>query len=239
MDLSSARQNNEGKQTLFVTVVSTVMLVSMMFLVVDCEVLVPQQGWSQRWGPLVPHEKFPGDCGICHVSEKWDVLRENFSFDHEKETGHPLVGAHTGAACLRCHNDRGPVEAYVTRGCGGCHADPHKSNLGFECTRCHDENTWRPGGLITEHARTRFPLLGAHISAPCESCHERAPVQDFRGAPTQCDLCHQDDLQRASSPNHLAAGWTRNCDTFSRTEVSDHGTEYRRHPDEEASDGIL
>ena len=177
----------------------------------NCRLDAPRQGWSRRWGPLVPHKTFPADCGICHVTQGWNVLRKDFSFDHEKETGYPLKGAHAGAACLRCHNDRGPVQSYIARGCGGCHPDPHTSSLGLDCQRCHEQIRWRPTGLIAEHARTRFPLFGAHAVAPCENCHPGAPAGQFRGAPVQCDLCHRAELARATSPDHAASGWITDC----------------------------
>ena len=181
-------------------------------ILVNCRPSAPRQGWSRKWGPLVPHNNFPGDCGICHVPDRWDLLREDFSFDHAKETGYPLEGAHAQAACLRCHNDRGPVQVYVARGCGGCHPDPHTGTLGLDCQKCHEQTDWRPTGLISEHALTRFPLFGAHVAAPCESCHPGAPAGQFRGAPTECDLCHRADLARATSPSHAASGWTTRCD---------------------------
>jgi hypothetical protein len=175
----------------------------------NCRLDAPRQGWSRRWGPVVPHQSFPGDCGVCHVTERWDVLRKDFSFDHEKVTGYPLKGAHAGAACLRCHNDRGPVQFYAARGCGGCHPDPHTSSLGLNCERCHDQTSWRPTGLIAEHARTRFPLFGAHAVAPCERCHPE-PCRPILG-PVACDLCHRADLARATAPDHAASGWTNGC----------------------------
>ena len=115
---------------------------------------------------------------LCHVTEGWDVLRKDFSFDHEKVTGYPLQ-AHAEAACLRCHNDRGPVQFYA-RGCGGCHPDPHTSSLGLNCERCHGQPNWRPTGLIAEHARTRSPC-----SAPTPwrlvRLSSGAPAGQFRG----------------------------------------------------------
>jgi hypothetical protein len=180
---------------------------------VNCRSEGPRQGWNKKkWGPVVPHHRFPADCGICHVPDRWDALRDDFSFDHEEEAGYPLEGAHAQAACLRCHNDRGPVQVYANRGCGGCHPDPHTGSLGPDCRRCHEQTSWRPTGLVVEHARTRFPLMGAHVAAPCESCHPGASAGHFRGAPTACDLCHRVDLVRATSPNHAASGWTTNCD---------------------------
>jgi len=180
-------------------------------LLAHCEVAVPRHSWSRRWGPAVPHQTFPADCGICHASEDWKVLREDFSFDHEKETGYRLEGAHAGAACLRCHNDRGPIHVYVSRGCGGCHVDPHRSSLGAECTRCHGQTVWTPIGLIEDHARTRMPLVGVHAITPCETCHDRATVGEFRNTPVECHLCHRRDAVRAF-PNHVINGWNRDCE---------------------------
>ncbi len=180
-------------------------------LVVSCQMVIPREGWSRRWGPVVPHRAFPGNCGICHVTDGWDTLKEDFSFDHQKETGLALQGAHAGAACLRCHNDRGSVAAYAARGCGGCHPDPHASALGLDCKTCHGQMDWTPTGLIAEHARTRFHLVAAHAVAPCESCHLQAAVGQFRGTPNQCEFCHQRSLAGAKSPDHQANGWTTNC----------------------------
>ncbi len=181
--------------------------------VLGCSVfdgLVPRHTWSERWGPMVPHETFPSDCSLCHVSNSWDRLKDDFHFDHAAETGYVLEGAHSQAACLRCHNDRGPVQAYLERGCGGCHTDPHQTTLGMDCTRCHNSHWWEPDGLVAEHAGTRFPLVGSHALAACESCHTRATVGDFRGAPVQCHLCHQSEVLLAQ-PNHVVNGWVRDC----------------------------
>ena len=172
----------------------------------------PPQEWDEEsFGPLVPHDTFPGDCSLCHLPERWDLLRDDFHFDHAAETGFELVGAHEAASCLRCHNDRGPVDVYVARGCGGCHADPHEATLGLDCTRCHEESDWLPRGVIAEHARTRFALVGAHAAMPCERCHLQADAKIFTGLPVECALCHQADLARAASPDHIAAGWIDDC----------------------------
>lgn len=186
-------------------------LILAFFLLVNCDTLAPRHSWSRKWGPMVPHQTFPGDCGICHVSDRWDVLREDFSFDHAAETGFTLEGAHTEAACLRCHNDRGPVKVYVDRGCGGCHVDPHQGNLGLTCTECHNQDIWEPTVLVAEHASTNFALVGMHALTPCENCHTRATVGEFRGTPFQCHFCHQQDMARAI-PNHAINGWVVDCE---------------------------
>ena len=68
-----------------------------------------------------------------------------------------------------------------------------------------------PTGLIADHARTRFPLAGAHAIAPCEGCHDRATAGQFRGAPVECHFCHQHESARAV-PNHWINGWQRDCE---------------------------
>lgn len=182
-------------------------------LVATCgTIIAPRNGWNERWGPLVPHKSFPGDCNLCHVPERWDVMRDEFQFDHEKETGVALRGAHAKAACLRCHNDFGPVGAYSSRGCGGCHLDPHEQQLGADCSICHEEENWRPQGIIAEHARNGFPLVGRHAVVTCDLCHRNAPTGDYKGAPRACEACHGADLARATSPDHAANGWTADCE---------------------------
>ncbi len=171
-----------------------------------------KQYWNSKWGPLVPHKSFPTDCKLCHFPDGWESIRPEFSFDHAKETGHELKGAHTRAACLRCHNDFGPVAMYTARGCVGCHADIHRSSMGNDCLSCHTESSWRATGLIADHARTRFPLIGRHVATACIQCHEQAPTGMYRGAPIQCEQCHQPALAQARNPDHVAQGWTNRCD---------------------------
>ena len=133
-------------------------------LALACVSSGPGAAQRHRWwaglGPVLPHDSFPADCQLCHLGENWNALRSNFSFDHERETGVPLVGAHQRAQCLRCHNDRGPVATFVAQGCVGCHEDVHFGELGASCTSCHKQITWQPVGQIERHNRTRFPLVG-------------------------------------------------------------------------------
>jgi hypothetical protein len=169
------------------------------------------QAWDKQRGPTVPHDTFPADCELCHISENWHTLRSDFTFDHAAETGVPLRGAHQAAQCLRCHNDRGPVGVFAQRGCGGCHADPHQGELSTNCAQCHTERTWVAEGQIAKHARTRFPLIGAHVGVACFRCHPGAQANNFKRADTHCDSCHHSDLKRATSPDHAALGWVENC----------------------------
>ena len=180
-------------------------------LAVACVNFVPRQGWNSDHGPVVPHDSFPADCTLCHVGGNWHTLRADFVYDHEAETGVALEGAHKSASCLLCHNDRGPVAQYAARGCSGCHADPHLTRLGANCSDCHEQRSWYPRAAIAEHDRTRFPLVGAHAAVACFRCHAGAEVGNFAGAPADCRDCHQSDYGNTTTPNHAAVGFSRQC----------------------------
>jgi hypothetical protein len=173
--------------------------------------LPPQSWWKER-GPVVPHDSFPSDCGLCHEGGSWTSMRADFSFDHEAATGTLLEGAHARAECLRCHNDRGPVELYARRGCAGCHEDVHRARLGQDCASCHGTEDWSVPDMISRHQRTRFPLVGAHAATACFACHPGSAVGNFERAPVDCATCHRDDLARATSPDHIANGFVDRCD---------------------------
>lgn len=173
---------------------------------------VRQHRWWSGLGPVLPHDSFPGDCSLCHKGDKWQDLREDFSFDHEKETGIALIGAHERARCLRCHNDRGPVSTFAIKGCVGCHGDVHQGRLGPSCADCHQRQTWRPMGMLQRHNKTRFPLIGVHAATSCRRCHPGSEVGQFTPVDVECVTCHTDDLARALNPNHFAFGFTQDCD---------------------------
>jgi len=180
--------------------------------VIACAIPLRIQGWNPERGPVVPHDSFPGDCSLCHVTDDWQTIKKDFTFDHGAETGFPLVGAHQQAECLRCHNDRGPVELFSQQGCSGCHEDPHQGRLGTSCDACHSQDNWKPDGQIVEHAQTRFPLIGAHATTACFACHEGAEVGNFQHAPLECAACHRAEAERVRSPDHAALGWTNSCE---------------------------
>lgn len=188
---------------------------------------VKQHLWWSGLGPVLPHETFPADCALCHEGSDWQGVRADFEFAHEAETGYALRGAHSEASCILCHNDRGPVAVFAAQGCAGCHEDVHQAQLGQDCTRCHQEETWLPVGQIELHARTRFPLIGVHASTSCHRCHQGAEVGKFVPTDTECVTCHQRDLARATNPNHAGLGWVERCDrchlprTWNQAEINE------------------
>jgi Cytochrome c7 and related cytochrome c len=145
--------------------------------------------------------RFGAKCGDCHKPEKWAKVR----FDHAERTKFALRGAHGKASCESCHS--GPVEtAQMKSECIDCHAsdDVHRTNLGAECGECHNQDSFS-GRIRFDHGLTKFPLLGLHAIAPCESCHvdhtfqrddvscfscHRADDRHERTLGTKCEKCH-------------------------------------------------
>lgn len=179
---------------------------------------VSQHRWWSGFGPVLSHETFPEDCSLCHVGSNWHELREDFEFDHGAVTGHALEGSHAEAACLRCHNDRGPVQVFESKGCVGCHGDTHQGTLSTNCKDCHNETSWSvlnasaTSGITGLHRRAGFALIGAHAMASCSRCHPGIDRGEVTAESKSCAACHGSDLKNALNPNHVALGWTSRCD---------------------------
>lgn len=160
---------------------------------------------------LSPHGQLANDCTDCHREEGWRPVRIRPGFDHAK-LGFPLSGAHATAPCLSCHLDLTFANA-ATR-CGSCHQDIHRGELGEDCSTCHTERTFLDRFRMFQlHQTTRFTLEGSHRAADCESCHPRAGQGglQFVARPTDCQSCHGEEYAAARSPDHQAAGFSRDC----------------------------
>jgi hypothetical protein len=74
------------------------------------------------------------DCETCHSPNGWNI----WEFDHDKETGFALTGAHARTACATCHKQPAH-EVKLSADCGACHAqdDKHLGQFGRQCQRCH------------------------------------------------------------------------------------------------------
>ena len=66
------------------------------------------------------------------------------------------------------------VFANVGRQCQDCHANLHRRQFGAACQDCHSVQGCKSGVQAIRDHQNRFPLLGAHAVAPCESCHRGA-----------------------------------------------------------------
>jgi hypothetical protein len=131
------------------------------------------------------------ECKTCHTDHKGRkaniVPFDEATFNHAF-TDFVLNGAHKVAACSACHSAGKPHRA-APGACIDCHKsdDAHRGNLGVNCSSCHREDDWRKPKTF-DHAKTAFPLDGAHGKVACATCHigER-----YKGLPHGCIDCHK------------------------------------------------
>jgi hypothetical protein len=168
---------------------------------------------------------FSQDCMECHTEAAWKPS----TFDHGK-TDFPLTGAHVTAECASCHANG--VFDGTPQDCWTCHqldyqqvVDPNHIVAAFsqDCLECHTEAAWKPSTF--DHGKTDFPLMGAHVTAECASCHANGV---FDGTRQDCWTCHQLDYEQVVSPNHIAAVFSQDClechtDAVWKPSTFDHG----------------
>ena len=152
---------------------------------------------------------FPTDCSKCHTTLSW----AGAAFDHNT-TRFALTGAHTKiASCAACHV--AGRFAGTPQDCYSCHIrdyertanpDHRKSSFPTGCATCHTTAGW--AGAKFDHALARFPLTGAHVQAPCASCHKNG---QYTGTPADCASCHLTEYGNTTNPNHASAGFSRDC----------------------------
>lgn len=158
------------------------------------------------------------DCERCHSARGWRELRVASAVDHAR-FGFRLLGRHGTVPCAACHKAGLDLARPWPGACVTCHEDRvHRGALGPDCAGCHTGRTWKTLRARELHARTRFPLTGAHLAADCTSCHRRADQALYRDAPVQCFACHGADYRRPGiQPDHLSAGFSQDCSLCHRT----------------------
>lgn len=124
------------------------------------------------------HRDVKEDCVTCHVEHAGadGELRpfDQRGFDHARVARFPLDGRHAALAgtCAACHKTRSFLTASAA--CQSCHTDVHKGKLGTSCESCHTTRVAFKdvaGAGRFDHAKSAFPLLGAHTGVACEQCH--------------------------------------------------------------------
>lgn len=159
-----------------------------------------------------PHGAFVEDCSLCHGPEGWRPAVISPAFDHSKR-GLPLEGAHRRVACMACHAKPDFTEA--SSECVACHADIHRGELGPDCARCHTTSNFvERADQVRSHRTSRFPLAGAHLTLDCASCHRPASGGHltFVNTSAECSGCHLPEYGAAKNPDHVAAGFPRDCE---------------------------
>lgn len=147
-------------------------------------------------------------CSDCHTPQGWTINRDSINFKHSS-TDFPLEGQHQVIDCRMCHSSL--VFSEAESACVDCHTDLHYQTVGMECDRCHTPHSWIVQNISGIHRLSRFPLLGAHLTADCQQCHPSASLLRFEPRGIECYDCHQLDYMSTTSPNHSQSGFSTNC----------------------------
>ena len=134
------------------------------------------------------------------------VTRAHARIEAECSDCHDLANRERHSAqCLGCHKE---IAADI-RVKSGYHGRMRQA-AGSRCSGCHSEHLGRDADITRlsqvgfNHDLTNFALLGAHIAATCESCHETRVA--YRKTPSVCSGCHtQDDAHRGALGPDCAA----------------------------------
>ncbi len=164
---------------------------------VDCHRKDPHRGqFAQRADGA--------DCGTCHKVEGFKP--STFTAAEHSKTRFALEDKHAGIACVKCHVPMGEETAYRFRSdaCSVCHTDVHNGQFRAapyenRCESCHSVKGFRATTYTpARHAKSRFPLSGAHAAVVCTDCHRSrtdvypAPPVAFHFKSDSCSDCHAD-----------------------------------------------
>ncbi len=164
-------------------------------------------------------------CASCHSTTSFRGAAVPASaIDHDR-TAYPLRGKHRALDCAKCHTPGRELRIPGFERCETCHRDPHQGQLrtagvGGACATCHAVEGFSPARFgFEQHAKSRYPLVGAHRAVPCIRCHaavearrlpapfgggDAARIIQYRFASTACADCHKDP--HAGTLDRFAAG---------------------------------
>lgn len=168
------------------------------------------------------------DCTRCHTTASFTRVA---SFDHQ-QTRFPLRGVHARLKCESCHTRGRALKFARFDRCTGCHRDVHAGQFQADCTTCHTVERFLPSTFTVEaHQKTTFPLAGAHLAVPCNSCHvQRDGLTQFRIPVTNCSSCHRNP-HRGEVTNctscHRVESWSRITFDHSKTSFPLEGAHAR------------
>ena len=145
------------------------------------------------------------DCAKCHATDGWKKIAGG-GFDHSR-TKYPLTGRHAQVTCAGCHDAGRAKPAFAA--CRDCHRDAHdaaalKRPELAACESCHTVDGYTPARYgLEQHAKSAYPLRGAHQATPCLLCHTPlkgaagrpapyARAADLKPASARCVECHRD-----------------------------------------------
>lgn len=142
------------------------------------------------------HQKKLGTgCTDCHNQFSFAIKQSLPGFVHDA-TGYTLAGKHLQVECRDCHKGKYMTEPLPHNTCNACHSDFHngtfKETPYQDCAECHTVESFNLSTFDLErHARSAFPLLGAHQATPCIACHFQDNQWKFRSIGLACISCHE------------------------------------------------
>lgn len=178
------------------------------------------------------------DCSKCHTVESFKLA--TYTIEMHNKTEFELTGSHLAVSCKSCHY---PVDSWqfekIGLKCIDCHKNVHGTELTNQflpdnkCTVCHSTESWQK--ISFDHDKTKFKLLGKHLTVGCRACHytkTHSGLEEsvFRSLNSDCETCHKDihygqfakgkitDCQRC----HGFENWTTT--TFDHNRTSFHLT---------------
>jgi Cytochrome c7 and related cytochrome c len=204
------------------------------------------------------HAQVKDPCSKCHPDHAgrdfqmiaWDGGSPQ-RFDHRR-AGWALEGRHAQIDCRSCHKpefqksemadrirkkDRATSWLGLGTACASCHTDPHSGALGADCARCHGLNAWKPAPRF-DHARTAYPLTGAHVTVACAQCHATTtlvrswapsgtPIPVYKPVPHgECSSCHSDPHAGKFGPACARCHVTTSFTTVNKSSFDHDRTRY-------------
>ena len=144
-------------------------------------------------------------CAECHTEESFRMgSNAPNQFDHDL-TGFALEGKHEVVDCRKCHVSESLTDPLPHNTCASCHYDYHEGEFAAsadtpDCGECHTVGGFSPSLFtLDDHAKSTFPLDGAHLATPCFACHlsaehpaGQAEKWHFKNIGQRCVDCHED-----------------------------------------------
>jgi hypothetical protein len=185
-------------------------------------------------------------CEPCHTVN--DFHRTTFTIAMHRDTRFPLDGAHAAVPCNECHKEGADGRTdkvlpfhFQDLSCSACHMDPHQGEFKdriaqtgakgapLGCEPCHTTQSWHDTAGF-DHAKTEFPLLGAHRTVDCKECYHvpaGVALTLFKDASTNCEDCHHDvhvgqfakDAKTPCADCHTARAWAPSTFDHSKTSL--------------------
>jgi hypothetical protein len=165
---------------------------------------------SQKKGYHASTEVNGRKCAECHgehLGRDFKIIKFNEKAFNHNLSGYILEGKHSQIKCIDCHKPEFIKQKTSQKSngswlgldakCLGCHSDYHQKTLSSDCKSCHTNESFKPAPGFN-HSKTKFPLIGKHQSATCESCHKTEILNGkkfrrFSGVEfTNCTNCHED-----------------------------------------------